>query len=322
MIAEGSGEGNKSSSSRNSNKNNNNSSWWKQVLAGGAAGTTARLVIAPMDVVKIRLQLQQHHHHHSASSTKIKYQGTWQTLKRIVGEEGLLALWKGNLSAQLLYVAYGGVQFGTYSALNHLRRHVQLLNGDNGDNDSGGRKHRTTLAALVDGAVAGMVATGATYPLDLLRTRFAWQGNRTRLYRSLTQSLQHIHSHEGLRGFYRGLGASLLQIGPYMGFVFAGYEYSLNALHKIESINISNTLKVAGVEEMIAGAMAGMFAKLSVYPLDTVRRSFIAPMKTMREKVLTGAAYEELRKTIKEQLTRQLSWSRSVCCKYIHMDQA
>jgi solute carrier family 25 thiamine pyrophosphate transporter 19 len=66
---------------------------------------------------------------------------------------------------------------------------------------------------LIAGSIAGATATMVTYPLDLLRTRFAAQGNE-RVYPSIMYSLRHIWKHEGVKGFYRGVGAGVVQVTP------------------------------------------------------------------------------------------------------------
>lgn len=45
-----------------------------------------------------------------------KYRGMLSTARTIVAEEGFRALWKGNWSAELLYLGYGGSQFFFYDA--------------------------------------------------------------------------------------------------------------------------------------------------------------------------------------------------------------
>lgn len=122
-------------------------------LAGGFAGLTSRFVIAPLDVIKIRLQLQ--------SRRGTTYRSAFHAGKTIVAQEGLTALWKGNIPAELLYVSYSMVQFVTYR-----EAHVLLERGG----------FPTKYRSFVAGASAGVCATLATYPLDLLRTRFAAQG--------------------------------------------------------------------------------------------------------------------------------------------------
>lgn len=62
------------------------------VLAGGAAGLISRFCVAPLDVVKIRLQLQVHSlsdppSHGSAAGPV--YKGTWSTMRAIVRQEGI-----------------------------------------------------------------------------------------------------------------------------------------------------------------------------------------------------------------------------------------
>lgn len=69
-----------------------------------------------------------------------------------------------------------------------------------------------------------MTATLATYPFDLLRTRFAAQGQQ-RVYSGVYQAVRVIHQEEGIRGMYRGLAPSILQIMPYMGLVFGSYDW-------------------------------------------------------------------------------------------------
>src|SRR5271170_5733396 len=153
-----------------------------------------RFVIAPLDVVKIRLQLQIHSLSDPLSHDPVKlrgspiYKGTLPTIKRILREEGLTGLWKGNIPAELMYVSYSAIQFTTYRS---VTLGLQSMFG----------KHRLPASAesFIAGASAGAVATTATYPLDLLRTRFAAQG-KDKVYASLLASIRDISRYEGPRG--------------------------------------------------------------------------------------------------------------------------
>jgi len=223
------------------------------ILAGGVAGLFSRFCTAPLDVVKIRLQLQTHSLSDPLSHRGVNgpiYKGILPTLKTIIGQEGITGLWKGNIPAELLYVCYGGVQFTSYRSLSQLQATLPY-------------RLPSSVESFISGAGAGAVATTATYPLDLLRTRFAAQGTE-RVYASLLGSIRDIARDEGLRGFFRGVGAANVQIIPYMGLFFASYE----ALRlKIGSVNMP-----FGSGDATAGVLASMFAKTAVFPLDLVRK--------------------------------------------------
>eukprot|EP00002_Diphylleia_rotans_P005687 TRINITY_DN1485_c0_g1_i4.p1 TRINITY_DN1485_c0_g1~~TRINITY_DN1485_c0_g1_i4.p1 ORF type:complete len:133 (-),score=17.49 TRINITY_DN1485_c0_g1_i4:314-712(-) len=85
-------------------------------LSGGFAGVVSRLVIAPLDLLKIRLQLQ--HENYSGRMKHLeraKYTGVLQATRTILAEEGFKALWKGSLAGIYLYGPYMAVQFVVYN---------------------------------------------------------------------------------------------------------------------------------------------------------------------------------------------------------------
>ncbi|KKY26484.1 putative mitochondrial deoxynucleotide carrier [Phaeomoniella chlamydospora] len=223
------------------------------VLAGGIAGLISRFCVAPLDVIKIRLQLQAHSLSDPLSYRGITgpvYKGTWNTLKSIFKEEGITGLWKGNVPAELLYLCYGGIQFTAYRAISQAQE--QLPN-----------RFPSTAESFISGAGAGAAATAVTYPLDLLRTRFAAQG-KERVYTSLLHSIRDISRHEGFGGFFQGLPAAVGQIVPYMGLFFAAYETFRPPMH---NLNLP-----FGSGDAVAGVMASTLAKTGVFPLDLVRK--------------------------------------------------
>ncbi|KAF2231554.1 mitochondrial deoxynucleotide carrier [Viridothelium virens] len=225
------------------------------VLAGAIAGLVSRFCVAPLDVIKIRLQLQSHSlsdplSHHGLQGPI--YKGTFNTLKAILRQEGITALWKGNIPAELLYIAYGAIQFTTYRSttqlLHQLPPSYRLPN---------------TAEAFVSGAASGTLATTCTYPLDLLRTRFAAQGV-DRVYSGLLFSVREIAANEGFRGFFQGLSAGVGQIVPYMGLFFTFYETLRLSLGHLDL--------PFGSRDAAAGIAASVAAKTAVFPLDTVRK--------------------------------------------------
>ncbi|KAG9238264.1 mitochondrial thiamine pyrophosphate carrier 1 [Amylocarpus encephaloides] len=226
------------------------------VIAGATAGLIARFVIAPLDVVKIRLQLQTHSLSDPLSHRDLRgspiYKGTLPTLKHILREEGITGLWKGNVPAELMYVSYSAIQFAAYRSITLA---IQTAVGE----------HKVPAAAesFVAGASAGAIATTATYPLDLLRTRFAAQGTE-KIYSSLFASIRDIGRHEGPRGFFQGLGAGIGQIIPYMGIFFSAYETL--------RLPMSGLDMPFGSSDATAGIMASIIAKTSVFPLDLIRK--------------------------------------------------
>lgn len=217
------------------------------------AGLVSRFCIAPLDVVKIRLQLQPHSLSDPLSCDGIKgpiYKGVLPTLRSIVRDEGIRALWKGNIPAELLYVCYGGIQFTSYRSITVLQSQLP-------------QRLPSSAESFVSGAGAGAIATTVTYPLDLLRTRFAAQGTE-RVYRGLISSVREIAYHEGPTGYFRGVSAAVGQIVPYMGLFFASYEL----FHQ----RIGGQNLPFGSGDATAGVLASVVAKTAVFPLDLVRK--------------------------------------------------
>ncbi|KAI0879476.1 mitochondrial dicarboxylate carrier protein [Hypoxylon argillaceum] len=227
------------------------------VIAGATAGLISRFVIAPLDVVKIRLQLQSHSLSDPLSHANLRgspiYKGTIRTMQHIVKHEGIKGLWKGNVPAELMYVSYAAIQFTAYRSVTMLLHRLS------------GEENRLPHAAesFISGAAAGATATATTYPLDLLRTRFAAQGN-DRIYTSLPKAISEIRRDEGIRGFFRGLAPGLAQIVPLMGIFFAVYESARLPLGQLDL--------PWGSGDATAGILASVIAKTGVFPLDLVRK--------------------------------------------------
>jgi solute carrier family 25 thiamine pyrophosphate transporter 19 len=226
-----------------------------RILGSSIDSHLHRFVIAPLDVVKIRLQLQTHSLKDSSARDAHGapiYRGTLSTIQHILREEGLTGLWKGNIPAELMYVAYSAIQFTTYRTVAHG---LQTAFGDH--------KLPASAESFIAGASAGAVATTATYPLDLLRTRFAAQGN-DKVYASLLSSVKDIAKHEGPRGFFRGVGAGVGQIVPHMGIFFATYETLRLSMGDLQLPWSSG--------DALAGVTASVIAKTTIFPLDLIRK--------------------------------------------------
>ncbi|PHT76812.1 hypothetical protein T459_20334 [Capsicum annuum] len=131
---------------------------------------------------------------------------------RIVNEEGFRTFWKGNLVTTAHRLPYSSVNFYAYEHYNSLLKSIPGL-------DAGA----DIFVHFVGGGSAGITAAAATYPLDLVRTRLAAQRNAI-YYKGICHSLCTIYRDEGFFGLYKGLGATLMGVGPSIATSFSVYE--------------------------------------------------------------------------------------------------
>lgn len=216
----------------------------QDLICGALAGMSARMVVAPLDVVKIRLQVQ------SETRGRYQYPSVFRALRTIVHKEGVSALWKGNVPAILMVAPYCSIQLATFYQV-RLRTSEFIPE---------------PFLSLSIGAISGGLATICTYPLDLLRTRFAAQPE-PKIYRNLPHAVRLIVRHEGLRGLYRGLYPTVIEIIPYMAINFALYENLKHiALYRLQLSRLDPH------HYLYIGATAGTISKIVTLPLDNVKK--------------------------------------------------
>lgn len=131
--------------------------------AGVVSGIATRGFVQPLDVLKIRFQLQQEP---TFGATKGKYRGIVQACAQIYNEEGLFAFWKGHMPAQGLSAVYGLVQFATFEVLTDKARRFPLAN------------ENRRVVDIICGALAGCTAMTCAMPLDVIRTRLVAQSEQ------------------------------------------------------------------------------------------------------------------------------------------------
>ncbi|KAM6050816.1 mitochondrial thiamine pyrophosphate carrier isoform 1-T2 [Chlamydotis macqueenii] len=222
--------------------------------AGSASGLVTRVIISPLDVIKIRFQLQIEQL--SSRNPGAKYHGILQAVQRIFQEEGLVAFWKGHVPAQFLSIGYGAVQFMAFESLTKLVHNVTSYNA------------RDSSVHFVCGGLAACTATVAVQPLDTLRTRFAAQGE-PKVYCNLRHAVVTMYQTEGPRTFYRGLTPTIVAVFPYAGLQFSFY----NILQQFSDWMIPAEGKKRGnVKNLVCGSCAGIISKTLTYPLDLFKK--------------------------------------------------
>ncbi|OWF49792.1 mitochondrial thiamine pyrophosphate carrier-like [Mizuhopecten yessoensis] len=229
----------------------------EHALAGAVSGVVSRVMFQPLDVLKVRFQLQIEPIQQQNSS---KYWGIYQATRTIIKEEGTRALWKGHVPAQLLSVVYGVGQFVTFEFLTKLVwKHLP---------EECSTKYRP-LTHTVCGSLAACSATVLAHPADVLRTRFIAQGS-IKTYSSLLSGIKKIKQTEGILGFYKGLGPALIQTGFQMGLQFGLYSGLTSIWQWMEHRPLGGKLGIT--ESLVCGAGSGIISKLIAYPLDMTKK--------------------------------------------------
>ncbi|XP_030361572.1 mitochondrial thiamine pyrophosphate carrier isoform X1 [Strigops habroptila] len=222
--------------------------------AGSASGFVTRLLISPLDVIKIRFQLQIEQL--SSRNPGAKYHSILQAARRIFREEGLVAFWKGHVPAQLLSVGYGAVQFTVFESMTQLAHNVTSYSA------------RDSLVHFTCGGLSACTATVAVQPLDTLRTRLAAQGE-PKIYQNLRHAVVTMYQTEGPRTFYRGLTPTIIAVFPNAGLQFSFY----NILQQFSEWAIPAEGKKGGnIKNLVCGSCAGIISKTLTYPFDLFKK--------------------------------------------------
>ncbi|KAH8087279.1 mitochondrial carrier domain-containing protein [Filobasidium floriforme] len=183
-------------------------------LAGTVAGAAGLLAGQPLDTVKVRFQSPQY---------KGRYPSTWSAIRAIVKEESPRGLFKGVTSPMAGIAFINGVIFTSYGFFMRLPLPLPGLGPPASANgtSNGGEGEPSLLRIGLAGAGSGFVASFLSAPTELIKIR--QQSAPTNVSPTTVGVLRSIVRTEGLRGLYRGWGATAgreLAYGPY----FITYE--------------------------------------------------------------------------------------------------
>ncbi|EME26170.1 mitochondrial carrier isoform 1 [Galdieria sulphuraria] len=226
----------------------NRYNWLKSFVAGGFAGCVAKTSVAPLERTKILMQV-------SRAYGLNTFPNVYRGLVHIYTTEGFLGLYKGNAALLARIFPYAAIQFASFEFYN---RTLSLLSWN---------RENPLTTRLLAGSLAGATAVVCTYPLDLVRARFACQIFESK-YDSLRHAIKTIFLSEGgLRGFYSGIYPTLAGVVPYAGINFFTYGL-LRRLAERKGWTERNPTIVS----LLCGACAGLVGQTFTFPLDVIRR--------------------------------------------------
>ncbi|XP_030630200.1 calcium-binding mitochondrial carrier protein SCaMC-1-like [Chanos chanos] len=217
--------------------------WWRQLVAGAMAGAVSRTGTAPLDRMKIFMQV------HASKSNKISLVDGF---KQMIKEGGFTSLWRGNGVNVLKIAPETAIKFMAYE------QYKKLLSSD-------GEKIQIHQR-FMSGSLAGATAQTAIYPLEVMKTRLALR--KTGQYSGMLDCARKILKKEGLKAFYKGYVPNILGIIPYAGIDLAVYESLKNAWLSRYAKDTANP----GVTVLLGcGTISSTCGQLASYPLALVR---------------------------------------------------
>ncbi|XP_020507207.2 mitochondrial adenyl nucleotide antiporter SLC25A24 [Labrus bergylta] len=242
--------------------------WWRQLSAGAMAGAVSRTGTAPLDRMKVFMQV------HSSKTNKISLVGGFQQMLK---EGGLASLWRGNGINVLKIAPETAIKFMAYE------QYKKLLSSEPGKV----KTHERFMA----GSLAGATAQTAIYPMEVMKTRLTLR--KTGQYTGMADCAKKILKKEGVKAFYKGYIPNILGIIPYAGIDLAVYESLKNFWLSRYASETANP----GILVLLGcGTISSTCGQLASYPLALIRTRMQAqaslegaeqlPMNLMVKKII------------------------------------
>ncbi|XP_053295191.1 solute carrier family 25 member 55a isoform X1 [Pleuronectes platessa] len=262
-----------------------------KLINGGIAGIVGVTCVFPIDLAKTRLQNQRH--------GQQVYKSMMDCLVKTVKSEGYFGMYRGAAVNLTLVTPEKAIKL----AANDLFRHHLSKDG----------KGLTVFKEMLAGCGAGMCQVVVTTPMEMLKIQLQDAGRLvaqqqkpvmmtpaklvatntvlSRSYNSVasapravsaTQIAKELLQTQGIRGLYRGLGATLMRDVPFSMVYFPLFA-NLNRLGK-PSPEGSSPFYWA----FFSGCAAGSTAAVFVNPCDVVKTRLQSMSKVSSEETYTG----------------------------------
>lgn len=231
------------------------SSFAKDFMAGGISAAVSKTAVAPIERVKLILQVQAANKQIAADK---QYKGIIDTFVRIPKEQGFLAYWRGNLANVIRYFPTQALNF----AFKDVYKQVFL-----GGVDKNTQFWRYFAGNLASGGAAGATSLCFVYPLDYARTRLGadvGKGAAERQYNGLVDCIKKTLKSDGPIGLYRGFFVSVQGIIIYRASYFGFFDTAKGMLPDPKNTPFLISFAIAQVVTTVSG--------ITSYPFDTVRR--------------------------------------------------
>ncbi|UYV67280.1 UCP3 [Cordylochernes scorpioides] len=223
-------------------------------LTAGVAGSTADLVTFPLDVAKVRLQIQGER----VNMTGARYSGIFGTLLTMVRNEGPRSIYNGLVPGLQRQMCFSSIRIGLY---NPVKLFFAEKIGGSADSE------RNIFIRILAGMSTGSIAVIIAQPTDVVKVRMqadSSQGSMRR-YKSSIQAYYSIATTEGRKGLWKGTVPNVGRTSIINAGELVCYDYVKEFLirSKILSDNV--------VCHFASGFVAGFCATVVASPLDVVK---------------------------------------------------
>ncbi|KAK3168170.1 hypothetical protein OEA41_004616 [Lepraria neglecta] len=181
-------------------------SYSQYYLSGAFAGITNSVISGPIEHVRIRLQTQPH------GAARL-YSGPIDCVRKLSAHEGVLAgLYRGEAVTIFREAQAYGVWFLAYE---------YMMNADAKRNNI--KRDEISQAKIATyGGLAGEALWLSSYPLDVIKSKMQSDGFGPNMkYKGMRDCFAQTWRSEGLRGFWKGIGPTLLRAMPVSAGTFA-----------------------------------------------------------------------------------------------------
>jgi len=187
---------------------------------------------------------------------QVAYRNTLDAFRQILFKEGVKGLFKG-VTVQLLGVLPAQVAY------------LSTLEVSKATAQSYGMS--SLVSHMISGGLASLVSTTIAVPVDVVSQRQMIQGSGYHLaryhYNNALDAFRSIWSTEGIKGLYRGCGASIITNSTSSAIWWSGYSTYKQYIHShIPSHPIIDFFVVA-----LSGVLASITAVSCTQPLDVAK---------------------------------------------------